>query len=145
VVVIQDGSSKRHVPDWTHIYKQFTRVVILRDQMRIQDPEWNEILDRLRTGDCTKKDLLEIRKLVLTDPECEIPDFTTQAWKDVILVMPRDSVREEWNKAALIRNCDSNHAVLHVSHAEDKVGPDRERLSLAARVTAAGKLRTLRV
>jgi len=51
---------------------------------------------------------------------------------------PRNSVREEWNKAALIRHCDNNRVVLYVSHAEDTVGPDREQLSLAARVTVAG-------
>jgi hypothetical protein len=58
------------------IFLQFDRVVILDKQNRARDPIWSDLLRRLRVGECNRNDLDEIEKLVLTNPECDVPDFS---------------------------------------------------------------------
>jgi len=58
------------------IFLQFDKVVILYKQNRIKDPIWSDILGRARVGECRAEDLDEIEKLVLTNPECDVSDFT---------------------------------------------------------------------
>lgn len=48
--------------------------------MRVTDDVWTGILSRLRVGDCTENDIDEVQKLVLTNPDCEVPDFTAALW-----------------------------------------------------------------
>ena len=57
--------------------------------MCITDPEWVEILERSRIGECSEDDRKEMKKLVLTNTDCEVPDFTSMPWSEAILVMPR--------------------------------------------------------
>ena len=80
------------------IYEQFDIVVKLDEQIRIQDQLWNEILQCTRTGDCTKDDIVSIHKLILTSPNCDIPDFTLPLWNESILVTLRNSVQSVWNE-----------------------------------------------
>ena len=87
------------------IFLQFDKVVILDKQNRITDPIWSEILGRARIGECSTKDLEEIEKLVLTNPECDVPDFTKPPWDQAILVTPRHSVRNLWNEHAIAKHC----------------------------------------
>ena len=51
------------------------------------------------------EDLDEIEKLVLTNPECDVPNFTKAPWDQVILVTPRHSVRQLWNEHAITKHC----------------------------------------
>ena len=88
-----------------NIYVQFETVVTLTEQMRITDNVWRQILECSRVGDCTKDDLQEIRKLVLTNNTCDIPDFNQIPWDDVILVTPCNLMRWKWNAAALQQYC----------------------------------------
>lgn len=55
-----------------NLFEQFDVVIKLEQQMRIQDLSWEGILQRSQTGDCTKEDIIEIRKLVLTNPACDV-------------------------------------------------------------------------
>ncbi|KIL65995.1 hypothetical protein M378DRAFT_75913 [Amanita muscaria Koide BX008] len=87
------------------IFDSFDTVVILHQQNRIQDEEWSILLQRLRTGECTEKDVEEAHKLVLGHPDCPKTDFTRAPWKNAILVTPRHSVRHAWNEACLDRHC----------------------------------------
>ena len=68
-------------------------VICLEKQMRIQDPVWEDILTRTRTGDCTTEDLAEIDHLVLGNAECILLDFLSPPWNDFILVMSRNVVQ----------------------------------------------------
>lgn len=52
------------------LYDKFDQVVILKQQMRSQDPRWNELLQNARTGNCSEDDLSELRRLILTSPDC---------------------------------------------------------------------------
>jgi len=62
------------------IFLQFDKVVILDKQIRVTDETWASILRRLRVGECSARDLEEIQKLVLTNPECDVPDFSKAPW-----------------------------------------------------------------
>lgn len=120
------------------IFEQFETVVILREQRRIEDASWMGILRRARTGDCTSDDIDEIRKLVVTEPDCNIPDFHEEPWSSAILVTPRHGVRNPWNEAAIERHCASTGNTLYTFDAEDTVGKDRTTLSMEQRVVIAG-------
>jgi hypothetical protein len=73
-------------------YEQFDVVVNLEEQIQIQDDVWNDILQRTHTGDCTKEDIDTLKKLVLTHPDCVIPNFTQPPWSKTILVTSRNGV-----------------------------------------------------
>ena len=121
-----------------NIFSQFETVVTLTEQMRITDGEWMSILGRARTGDCSSSDLQKIRKLVLSDTKCDIPDFGTPPWSNAVLVTPRNVMREKWNAAALRKHCQKNHEVLFVCQAEDKVGKNRHEPTLEEMTIIAG-------
>jgi hypothetical protein len=107
-----------------HLYSQFITVIKLDQQMRVIDQGWLEILQRTRQGLCTKDDIAEIRRLVLTEPSCNIPDFSSYPWKDAVLITPRNSVRSRWNKLSVIKHCTYSHNVLYVVPPEESVGEE---------------------
>lgn len=102
-----------------NLYEQFDIVVILKEQMRITDPIWNDILKRSRTGDCTKSDITEIQKLVLVNPECDVPDFMSTPWNDTVLITPRNTSRMFWNCAALDNHCSQTGHAKFIIYARD--------------------------
>ena len=108
-----------------NIYVQFKTVVTLMEQMRITDNVWRQILDCSRMGDCTKDNLQEIRKLVLTNNMCDVPDFNQIPWDDVILITPHNIMRWKWNTAALQQHCRKSQNVLYICQAEDVVRKER--------------------
>ena len=117
------------------LYDQFDVVIRLEEQMRIHDPTWVGILQRTRTGDCTSEDITEIRKLVLTNPDCDIPDFQKAPWNDTILVTSRNSVRAGWNTSALESHCRSTGHIRYVLITDDRVNGEpitpSQRLAVA--------------
>lgn len=121
-----------------NIYEQFIVVVELAEQMRVTDARWDTVLKHLRDGACDADDLRIVKRLLVTDPECDLPDFTTNPWRDVILVTPRHGVRVQWNSAAVMKHCIQSGERLLVSVAEDSVNNPRVRPSLSQRITIAG-------
>ncbi|KAJ2915818.1 hypothetical protein MD484_g4610, partial [Candolleomyces efflorescens] len=120
------------------LFLQFNTVVILREQNRSHDLGWNEILNRLRVGECTDDDIDELRKLVLTDPRCDVPDFTSDEWRDAILVTPRHSVRKEWNRMSLLKHSMENGRRRYRIRAYDWESMTGERARVDFRVAIAG-------
>jgi hypothetical protein len=120
------------------LFEEFDKVVILREQVRVRDVTWMNILSRLRVGECTDEDIAEIRRLVLTNPQCDVPDFSKAPWKDAILVTPRHSVREAWNSASLKRHCRETKNPRYIVHAEDYLRDGGQPVPLEARVKIAG-------
>jgi len=100
--------------------------------MRVVDQGWLEILQRTREGSCTKEDITEIRHLILTNPSCNIPDFSSYPWRDAILITPRNSVCSRWNKLSLMKHCEYSHNVLYIVPPEESVG--QNRLSMEQRL-----------
>jgi hypothetical protein len=87
------------------IFLEYNKVVILREQMRVTDDLWMGLLSRLRVSECSEEDIDHMHKLVLTNPECEIPDFTRAPWCNATLITPRNAAEDVWNAAALERHC----------------------------------------
>jgi PIF1-like helicase len=119
------------------IFLQFDKVVILNKQNRITDPIWSEILGRARIGECSTKDLEEIEKLVLTNPECDVPDFTKAPWDQAILVTPRHSVRNLWNEHAIAKHCAKTRNQRFQVAAEDICQFGNDDLSMETKLAIA--------
>ncbi|RDB16871.1 ATP-dependent DNA helicase PIF1 [Hypsizygus marmoreus] len=120
------------------IYMQFTTVVILKEQKRISDPVWNRILTHLRSGDCDQDDLQTVRQLVISNNSCDVPDFDSEKWGNMILVTSRHSVRSQWNTAALIKHCSTTGNRLYVSQAWDVMGQTGDPVTNAQRLIIVG-------
>jgi hypothetical protein len=119
------------------IFLQFNKVVILDKQNRIKDKTWSDIMGRVRVGECNANDLREIEKLVLTNPECDIPDFSKAPWDQAILITPRHSVRNLWNEHALAKHCMKTGNQRYIVPAEDTLR-DKSNLSMEAKLAIAG-------
>ena len=119
------------------VYKQFDTVVILEEQIRVKDEAWIEMLRRLRIGNCTDEDLQEVRKLILTNEECQAPDFSKKPWSDAILITPRHSVRERWNEAAIAKHCEETGNRRYIVNSEDRQTKTEDEISLNIRVKIA--------
>jgi hypothetical protein len=120
------------------IYHQFDTVVNLIKQERIRDPIWKDILQRSRVGECTENDIQQIQKLVITNPECDIPDFNTEPWDTVTLVTLRNCVRTVWNRLSLRKHCRKTGHILYICDAEDTTGNDRQLMNIHQKVIIAG-------
>ena len=120
------------------IYLQFETVVNLIQQWRIDDDVWTALLQCLCNGECSQEDLDEMRKLVLTNPDYEVPDFSMAPWDEVVLITPRNSVRSAWNRLSICKHCANTGNVLYIFDAEDTVGNGRSALNMEQRVIVAG-------
>lgn len=121
------------------IFLQFDTVEILQGQVRVRDPKWMQILKRLRTGNCTNENISEVQKLVLTNKNCDVPDFSTELWSEAILITSRHAVREQWNEAALAKYCRSTGNRRYIVHADDRISKSEEEVLLCARVKIEGR------
>jgi hypothetical protein len=104
------------------IFEQFTTVVQLKEQVRVQDPVWHDVLQHIRYGNCRQEHIDVLKKLVIDHPDCPRTDFNSSPWKDARLVTPRHAVRTQWNSAAIRKYCAQASRRLYVFAAEDTVG-----------------------
>ena len=117
------------------LYDQFDIVVKLEEQLHIKDQHWQDILQRSRTGDCTGEDIAEIKKLVLTNPLCDVPNFSESPWDDAVLVTPRNAVRTFWNEQMLDSHCRKTGEAHYIFYALDSY--KGQPLSRQERLTVA--------
>ena len=103
------------------LYRQFDTVIELRQQIRVQDQTWIDFLNRVRIGECTKEDITDLQKLLLSSKDCPETNFETHPWNDAVLVTSRHSVREAWNDACLTRHCARTNVYRYVVPAEDRL------------------------
>jgi PIF1-like helicase len=120
------------------IFQDYDRVVILSEQMRMTDGVWTGLLSRLRVGECTQEDIREVRKLVLTDPSCEVPNFNVAPWCDATLITPRNATKDLWNTAALERHCRRSGNRRYVVASEDTIKDSGEIPDRTTRLAIAG-------
>ena len=104
------------------IYKQFSTVVELKQQIRIRDKNWHNVLQHVRYGNCRQEHIDIIQKLIITNNDCPPTDFTVSPWKNAKLVTPRHAVRNQWNSAAIRKYCAETHRRLYICPAEDTIG-----------------------
>jgi hypothetical protein len=119
------------------IFLEYDKVVILREQMRVTDALWAGILSRLRIGNCSEDDMKEVKKLVLTNPECDVPDFTKGPWSDATLITPRNAAKDLWNSAALDKHCRVSGNRKYIISAEDTLVESGETPDLKTRLAVA--------
>jgi hypothetical protein len=119
------------------VFMEYDKVVILREQMRVTDDVWAGILSRLRVGDCSEDDINEVKKLVLTNPECDVPDFTKAPWSDATLITPRNAAKDLWNSAALDRHSRMSGNRKYIISAEDTLVESGEPPDLKTQLAAA--------
>ncbi|CAK5279527.1 unnamed protein product [Mycena citricolor] len=110
------------------IYKEFTTVILLKQQMRVMDEVWRDFLRHLRVGNVQERHITMLRTLLLTDKD----EFNSDPWQNATLVTPRHGVRVPWNAQAARKMCRNDSKQLFVCPAEDTYcgGP----LSLAERM-----------
>ena len=118
-----------------NLFEQFDIVIRLDQQIRIRDVGWMEILQRTRTGDCTYQDIAAMKKLVLTNPDCDIPDFLRPPWSDTILITSRNCVRNRWNELMLEQHARRAGQIKYVLYAFDRTNGQpltkQQRLAVA--------------
>jgi hypothetical protein len=119
-----------------NIYVEFNTVINLFQQVRITDPVWLDILSRARIGGCTSDDLSEIRRLVLTMNDCQVPDFSVPPWMHAVLITARNSVQTHWNNRATEKHSSISGEVLFICPAEDST--HGQPLDSRQRMTVAG-------
>lgn len=130
-------------------YEMFQTVVILKEQVRVTDPGWLELLQAIRYGNVTAKHVDILNSLVLTNPACPNTDFSCAPWTEASLVTPRHAVRIPWNNVAVESHCKRNRLQMFVCPADDTIRGRRlgleERLSVALKRsgTRAGESKSL--
>ncbi len=127
-------NSERSNIGWS-LYRQFTTVVTLVKQNRVQDEGWNALLNCLWVGACTAEDLRELDELVLKPDEGL--NFSTAPWSEAILVTSHHRPKDQWNQAALRRHCCISGQRLYTCPAEDTAGRSRVELTMEEKVTVA--------
>jgi hypothetical protein len=103
------------------IYKEFTKVVILKQQMRALDPAWHDFLQHLRFGRVQDSHIEMLRKLVIGSPGSTHVDFGEKEWKNAPLITPRHAVRKHWNDSALQKWCRDTGQQLFICPAQDTI------------------------
>lgn len=76
--------------------------------------------------------------MVITEPDCSLPDFNNDPWDNVVLVTPRHGIQSPWNQAALEMHCAKTGDALYMFNAEDTVGKEHNPLTIQERVIVAG-------
>jgi hypothetical protein len=105
------------------IYEEFSTVVILKQQMRVTDLRWLELLTNLRHGRTSQDDIRVLRSLIIGSPETSTDeeDYRKDPWMDASLVTPRHAVRIQWNETAAREQCRERNQRLFICKAEDRV------------------------
>jgi hypothetical protein len=132
------GTDDSHALKGRSVFLEYDKVVILREQMRVTDSVWTGILSRLRIGECSEEDIKEVQRLVLTTPDCEVPDFTTAPWCDTTLITPRNAAKDAWNAAAVTRHSQRSGNRMYVASAEDTDTDTGEAPDPSTRLAIAG-------
>ena len=113
------------------IYEEFSTVVILREQLRVTDNVWRDLLTHLRYGRIQECHLTVLRKQLIKHPNSSPTDFSSEPWNTASLVTPRHAVRTQWNEAAIRKHCYDTKQRLFICPAEDRI--NGRQLTLAER------------
>lgn len=100
------------------LYLSFSRVVILQQQVRVQDPGWLDVLRAIRHGACNPHTHIPLIQSVVLSEKNPI-DVRLHPWSEARLITPRHSVRKLWNARALREMCSATKRTLYVVPAAD--------------------------
>jgi len=131
------------------IFEQFTTVVQLKEQIRIRDATWLDVLQHVRHGKCRQEHIDIIKRLIITNSNCPPTDFSSFPWKEARLVTPRHAVRNQWNAAAVRKHCAENHRRLYICPSEDTIGgrpvTNDEKIAIMTRTKGSKSIWTSRM
>ncbi|CAF1518482.1 unnamed protein product [Rotaria sordida] len=99
---------------------QVNVVVKLTIQMRVDDKEYLEALDRMRLGECTSKDYELFRSLII-GRSGGIHSLSDVSGNDAPILVYRNEVRTELNNRAVINKCHELNYPLIVCLAQDRI------------------------
>ena len=74
---------------------------------------------------------------MLTNPDCDVPDFSKPPWDQAILVTPWHSVRHLWNEHSVSKHCTKTGNQRYEVHAENTSRDGIDCLSMEARLAIA--------
>ncbi|KIL57191.1 hypothetical protein M378DRAFT_30506, partial [Amanita muscaria Koide BX008] len=118
------------------IYEEFSAVVILREQMRVTDPVWQDFLHHLRYGRVQERHMQIVQSLIISNPTA-IVDFGEDPWSSASLVTPCHAVRKAWNNASVRYCCAETGRQLYICTADDTIGG--QDLTWSERYAVAGR------
>ncbi|SJL10776.1 uncharacterized protein ARMOST_14170 [Armillaria ostoyae] len=121
-----------------NLYQQFKNVVLLNKQLRVMDPEWMGLLERLHSGICTADDVELLKTVTLDSPSCLPTSLDEMPWSNAIFITSCNAARNEWNAEALRCHCIRTGAVLYRSPAKDHKGKTHKELLMQERLHVAG-------
>ncbi len=128
------------------LYEEFSVVVILKEQMRVTDGVWRDMLVHLRTGDVHRRHIKMLRQLVLKPGRgSTTTDFGAQPWNAASLVTPRHAVRHLWNENSARKLCVESAKPLFIYVADDTIRRGRnrtEQLTLPERYAVESRNKT---
>jgi len=79
-----------------------------------------------------------MHKLMLTNPECKVPEFDKAPWDEMVLITPQNSVCNAWNRLSVCKHCARTGNVLYIFDAEDTIGDSGLSLNMEQKVVMAG-------
>ena len=62
------------------IYKEFSTVVIFREQLQVTDNVWQDLLTHLQYGCIQEHHLAVLQKQLIKHPNSSPPDFSSEPW-----------------------------------------------------------------
>ena len=101
------------------LYEEFNIVVRLKEQVRVTDPDWLDLLQHVRHGSCRAHHVKLLRSLIITNTSCPPTDFSTPPWNESVLITPRHAVRKHWNAIMAQTTCRRNGTQLFICAAYD--------------------------
>lgn len=119
------------------LYEQFKIVVRLKQQVRVIDPEWLDLLEHVRNGSCRSRHIQMLQSLVISDPASLPTDFKVSPWNDAVLITPRHAVRYHWNESKSRKYCQQKEQPLFICPAYDTI--QGRPLTLSERFAVASK------
>jgi ATP-dependent exoDNAse (exonuclease V) alpha subunit len=59
--------------------------------------------------------------MAVSNPECDLPDFSTPPWNDATLITPRNATKDMWNTASIEKHCRTSGNRKYIVSAEDTI------------------------
>jgi hypothetical protein len=103
------------------IFKEFTTVVTLKEQMCMQDPVWQDFLQHIRFRCVQEQHFTMLHTLIISEKECMPTDLANPPWNNVQLGTSWHAVQQLWNEAALCQTGVNGKYCIFQCQAEDTI------------------------
>jgi hypothetical protein len=106
---------KRGIYLWSQVVQT---TVLLTENHRAKAPDVYQLMERVRTGSATSRDIERIQSRIFGHPNG--PNPNNSKWRQAILVTSRNAIRQAWNNQAAIRHTLSTKNQLFISPSIDE-------------------------